>query len=97
MRQVRVTNDLATSIRGRRLELGLTQVELARRAGVARSWLASVERGKPGAEVGLILRLLEALGLSLHVGAPDRDEAAHDRRPTGRVDIDELLERLRTP
>ncbi|MEX2658139.1 MAG: helix-turn-helix domain-containing protein [Acidimicrobiales bacterium] len=94
---MRVTNDLATSLRARRLELGLTQAELAGRAGVARSWLASVERGKPGAEVGLILRLLDALGLSLHIGASDRDEPTRERRTTARVDIDELLERLRTP
>lgn len=97
MRQVRVTRDLATSLRARRLELGLTQAELAARAGVARSWLASVERGKPGAEVGLILRLLDALGLSIYISAPASDEPAQDQRATGRVDIDELLERLRTP
>lgn len=40
---------------------------LAERAGVGRQWLVAVEQGKSGAELGLVLRTLGALDLSLAV------------------------------
>lgn len=73
---------LGAVLRGRRRDLGLSQAEVASRAGVSRAWLSNVERGKPSAEVGLVLRLLGVLGLALQVsepvGSPD-------------IDLDEVL------
>ncbi|MGH3465455.1 MAG: helix-turn-helix domain-containing protein [Kribbellaceae bacterium] len=43
----------------------ISQHELARRAGVSRSWLARVEAGHRGAELEQVLRVLDALGLKL--------------------------------
>ncbi len=43
----------------------LDQAELARMIGVSRLWVNQVERGKPGASLGLVLRALGALGLTL--------------------------------
>ena len=59
--------DLAAAARGRRLELGLSQSELATRARVSRQWISEFESGKPSAEFGLVIRLLDALGLRLNV------------------------------
>lgn len=59
--------DLGSTVRGKRLELRLSQAELARRSGVSRKWLSEFERGKPGAEVFLVLSVLEAAGLALYV------------------------------
>ena len=55
--------DLAAVVRGRRQALGLTQQDLAARANVSRQWISAFERGRPGSELQLILRLLEALEL----------------------------------
>lgn len=82
--------DLAAAVRGRRLGLDLSQAELAARANVSRQWLSQLEAGKPTAELGLVLALLDALGLRLGVEAVDA--AA---RPPGSVDLDALLEEHR--
>ena len=60
--------DLAAVIRGRRKDLGLSQAELAHRAGVSRKWVYEFEAGKPTAEFGLLLRVLDVLDLRLQVG-----------------------------
>ncbi|MBS2015167.1 MAG: helix-turn-helix domain-containing protein [Deltaproteobacteria bacterium] len=63
----RTPADLGRLIRARRRALGLGQQELADRVGVSRLWIVEFERGKPRAEVGLVLRTLTALGLALDV------------------------------
>lgn len=80
--------DLAAVARGRRRSLGLSQEDLARRAGVSRQWLGMFERGKRTAELGLAIRLLDTLGLDLDVR--ERDQASP---PAGSaVDLDRLLD-----
>jgi y4mF family transcriptional regulator len=64
--------DLAAVLRGRRKDLGLSQAELANRAGVSRKWIYEFENGKPTAEFGLLLRVLDVLDLQITVAsAPD--------------------------
>lgn len=85
--KIRSVRDISTSIRGRRLDLELSQAELARRAGVSRKWIYEFEAGKPTAEFGLLLRVLDALELELeleiHTSSPDSPTA---------FDLDTLLE-----
>ncbi|EWY42407.1 transcriptional regulator [Skermanella stibiiresistens SB22] len=84
--------DIGLIIRERRRTLGLGQEELARRVKVSRQWLVEIEKGKPRAEIGLILRTLGALGLELHIGTsipPETRVPSANVIPT--VDIDELL------
>lgn len=57
--------DLGAAIKDRRKQLGLGQAELAARVGVSRQWLIQVEGGKAGVATGLVLRLLNTLGLRL--------------------------------
>jgi HTH-type transcriptional regulator / antitoxin HipB len=59
--------DVAATIRGRRQDLGLTQAALAERTGISRKWIYQFESGKPTAELGLVLRVLEALGLIFEI------------------------------
>jgi y4mF family transcriptional regulator len=94
---VRLTSiaDIAAAVRGRRMDLGLSQGDLAERAGVSRRWVNQFEGGgRTTAEVGAILAVLDALGLDLHVeavsGASDDSEPA-----TGGVNLDVLLDDLR--
>lgn len=67
---IRTPADLGAAIRDRRKSLRLSQSELARRAGVGRQWLVAVEHGKPGAELALVLRVLDTLNMPLMTGAP---------------------------
>lgn len=64
---IRSIHDLAAAIRGRRTDLGMSQVELAKRTGVSRKWIYEFEAGKPAAELGLLLRVLDALGLGIEL------------------------------
>jgi transcriptional regulator with XRE-family HTH domain len=82
--------DLSSLVRGRRQTLGLSQAELAARAGVSRQWISAFESGRPGSEFRLILRMLEALELRLSVDPLDDAKPDH-RPPSDAVDLDALL------
>jgi HTH-type transcriptional regulator / antitoxin HipB len=86
---VRSIRDVAAAVRGRRKDVGLSQAELARRAGVSRKWIYEFEAGKPTAEFGLLLRVLDALELSLELGARSTEGG---RAQDDVVDLDALLE-----
>lgn len=86
---IRSIRDAAVAVRGRRTELGISQDELAKRAGVSRKWVVEFEAGKPSAEFALVIRVLDALGLALELGSADkaRDHAS--------VDLDDILDEYR--
>jgi HTH-type transcriptional regulator/antitoxin HipB len=67
--RIRAPGDIAAAVRGRRLDLGLTQAAVATHAGVSRKWVYEFEAGKPSAELDQILRVLDALDLTLDVVA----------------------------
>jgi transcriptional regulator with XRE-family HTH domain len=74
---------LGAQIAERRKALKLSQMALARRAGISRATLDALENGRAG-ELGFskVTRLLAALGLELKL------QAAGSQRPT----LDELLQ-----
>jgi len=65
-------------VRAERKQRGLTQVQLAERAGVSRAWLARFETGHPASSIEPIFRVLGELGLDLSTVerslAPDEAE-----------------------
>jgi HTH-type transcriptional regulator / antitoxin HipB len=63
--KLRTPADIGALIRDRRRAQDLDQVELAERIGVKRLWVNQVERGKPGASLGLVLRALAAVGVDI--------------------------------
>lgn len=74
-------HDLASMASGRRIELGLTQAEVAARAGVSRDWVSYFERGKRTVELALVFRLLDALGVGIgaaEAAEPDPSEVSVD-------------------
>lgn len=89
---IRTVRDLGAVIRDRRRRLGLGQQALADRIGVSRQWVVEMEKGKPRAEVGLVLRALDALGVTLIPGdgTPGQDESGGDA-----TDIDAIVEDAR--
>lgn len=56
---------LGAVIRSRRRGLGMTQQELCDRLGLRQPYLSGIENGRVQAQIGTILSLLDALGLSL--------------------------------
>lgn len=62
---IRTPTDLGAVIRERRKQLNLDQAGLAKRIGVSRQWVIGIEQGRARAELGLVLRTLDALGIRL--------------------------------
>jgi HTH-type transcriptional regulator/antitoxin HipB len=79
-------------MRGHRRDIGLSQSELARRAGVSRKWIYEFEAGKPTAEFGLLLRVLHELDLELDLRLAGATNASTDDEAS---DLDALLDQLR--
>jgi HTH-type transcriptional regulator/antitoxin HipB len=72
----------------------MDQISLAKKAGTSRKWLVEVERGKPGAEIGLILRTLKGLEVSIDLEA----DTSAATPPTGKAkapDINRVLDALK--
>ncbi len=88
--RIRSAGDLAAAVRGRRKDLAISQAELARRAGVARKSIVELESGKTQPELGLMLRVIEQLGLVIEIGS-----GAKARASKRAVDLDALLEEHR--
>lgn len=89
---IRSIRDLAAVVRGRRVDVGLSQAELASRAGVSRKWVYELEAGKATAEFGLILRVLDAMGLALEATATD--DTGKSLQGSA-VDLDGLIDEYR--
>ena len=70
--RIRTPLDLGALIRERRIALRLDQKTLAAKVGVSRQWIVYVEKGKPRAEVGLLLRTIDALGIVLDAEKPTK-------------------------
>ena len=89
---INTIRDVASAVRGRRLDLGLSQARLATRAHVSRQWISEFEAGKPTAELRLVIQLLDALDLRLTVD--ERARAARTEAPAAApvVDLDQLLD-----
>jgi len=92
--RIQTPADLGLTIRDRRKQLDLAQQTLADRVGVSRQWIVEVERGKPRAEIGLILRTLRELDIRL-----ETSEAKPSSAQRGAVrgpDLDAIVERFRS-
>lgn len=57
----RITRQLGDTLRAERKRLGLTQAELARRAGIGRQKIIQVEQGKPGVALAAYAATMDAL------------------------------------
>ena len=92
--RVRTATDLGAFIRERRAKLGMDQSDLAKKAGTSRKWIVEVEQGKPRAEIGLVLRTLKALGVSLDLAADHAQKTVAASVPEN-VDINNILDSLK--
>lgn len=84
--------EIGYAIKDRRAELGMTQAQLAKAAGVSKRCLWSLELGQnPGVQLDKLTAVLEALGLELEltVGTPSDEPQAEQLdigEPTARDD-----------
>ena len=83
---IRTPADLGAVIRDQRKRLGLGQAELSEKIGASRQWVVGIERGHSRAELGLVLRTLDTLGIRLET----RDKDATPKSPSG-PDIDAIV------
>ncbi|HXY98554.1 MAG TPA: type II toxin-antitoxin system Y4mF family antitoxin [Stellaceae bacterium] len=58
--------DIGELIRRRRRDMKLTQVALAELSNVSHKFVNEVEHGKPTAEIGKVLVVLQMLGIDLY-------------------------------
>jgi len=96
---IRTPFDLGALIRERQRKLGLDQNELARRTGASRQWVVAIERGKSGAQLGLVLRALTALGIALTAvdQGPSARRYSSKRSDLPPIDINRVISSLRRP
>lgn len=67
---IRSVSDLGMAIRAVRKEQGLRQDDTAGSAGVGHVFLRDVERGKETVQLGLVLKVLDELGIQLSIDIP---------------------------
>ena len=69
---------LGTVLRASRKRLGLTQADLALAAGVGLRFIVELEAGKPTVRLEQVLRVVDALGISLTLTGLDTEPAQAD-------------------
>lgn len=97
MTAIRTAQELGNLIRSQRKAREWDQARLAREAGVSRQWIIEIEKGKPRAELQLVLRVMNVLGLSLIVEPeikPQASESSSAKPQT--ADIDEIVDRYKS-
>lgn len=85
--------ELGLFVRQARVELGLTQADLARKTGTTQAWVSELESGKPRAEIGVVFRLLRALGVTVDLRARSRKASSPLDDPDDGIDIDSIADR----
>ncbi len=84
--------DFGLMVRDQRRKAGLSQQQLADLVGVSRRWVVQMEQGKPGAELGLVLKTLSALSLQVRVDLPGAGRTTSARAaPFSLVDLNDLV------
>jgi HTH-type transcriptional regulator/antitoxin HipB len=94
---IRRPNDLGAAVKEARRKRGMNQTELATRLEVNRESVSRLETGDPGITLGIVLRALNVLGLSLAIDdAAAPSERASDKpatsKPRPRFSIDEIVD-----
>jgi len=83
--RIRNAKEIGALVRENRLKLNLSQAQLAERVGVSRLWIIQLEKGKSTAQLDLVLRTLDILGLSLDMSAKTSESQSNS------IDLDKLL------
>jgi HTH-type transcriptional regulator/antitoxin HipB len=85
---------LGRAIRLKRQEKGTSQSELATQVRVGRKWVMHLEAGNPKAQLGLVLKTLDALQLQT---TPSETTPASPGKGNRSSRLDEVFNRLQRP
>jgi HTH-type transcriptional regulator / antitoxin HipB len=85
---------LGRAVRLKRQEKGLSQSALATQLGVERKWVIRLESGNPKAELGLVLKALDFLGLRASLGDHKPPSSGKDGRVSAPSRLDEVFSQL---
>ncbi|WP_018095599.1 type II toxin-antitoxin system Y4mF family antitoxin [Sinorhizobium meliloti] len=69
-KRIKTPADIGTLVRIARKEQNLRQDELAGVSGVGLRFIVDLEAGKPTAQIGKVLQVLQTLGCSVDILAP---------------------------
>lgn len=75
---LRTPEQIGAAIRARRVELRVTQKDLAMTCGTGLRFISDLEKGKPTCHIGKVLQVIQALGLEFRITNPAAD-AVHGR------------------
>lgn len=90
---IKTPADIGALIKNARLKAGLSQYDLAQMLKTSQGWVSEIERGKPTAELGMVLKAINTLGINL-----DSRPAGGMRNPSRpRVGIADVLARTKGP
>ena len=77
-------------VRQSRLKAGLSQTDLGQRIGASRFWVAQFEKGKPSAELGLALKAMHAVGLTVLIQSKNASPRGAPRKPQPKTGLTTL-------
>lgn len=77
---IKTPADIGALIKDARLKAGLSQGDFASMLNTTQGWVSEIENGKPTAEIGMVLRAINALGLRLDT-RPATPPSARPVRP----------------
>lgn len=66
------TDDIRRTVLSTRKARGLTQSQVAGLCGFSTKWLSDFENGKNNPPIELVIRLMNAYGISMEVRTPER-------------------------
>ena len=89
---LKTAQDVGLLIRQNRKQLGLSQQDLAQKVGVSRWWIIEIERGKPRAELGLVLKTFNALQINLIAENTPEPQSIIEEKPQ----LSDVLARARS-
>lgn len=78
--------EIGEKIKSKRLELNLRMDDLARDVGITRSTLWSIENGNGNYSIDTLLKLLNALNMSIDVGEQERGNRKRATRTNSALD-----------
>ncbi|MBL9116828.1 MAG: helix-turn-helix transcriptional regulator [Verrucomicrobiaceae bacterium] len=93
--KLRTPVDIGYLIRDQRKSRGWTQADLAARLGVSRLWVVQLEQGKDTAQIGLVMRVFNELGLPLQVAIGDTVLNDKPANAVDQIDLNQFMNRFK--
>jgi HTH-type transcriptional regulator/antitoxin HipB len=72
------SNEIGSIIKYHRQQSGLSQQELARVAGVGKTVIYDIEKGKETIKLNSLMKVIEVLDIKLRLDAPTRQEGVNE-------------------